>query len=80
MLLDIDGDLVPSGAALPGAVDAITRLRRDGHRLRFVTSNTIRSRTALAGKLRELGFAIDTAERETTPLAAGRRLAGRQVP
>jgi HAD superfamily hydrolase (TIGR01458 family) len=79
VLLDIDGVLTLSGAALPGAVEAVARLRTDGHALRFVTNNTIRSRSTLALELRELGFALDTTELETTPLAAGRLLAGKRV-
>jgi HAD superfamily hydrolase (TIGR01458 family) len=79
VLLDIDGVLTLSGAALPGAVDAVARLRVDGHALRFVTNNTIRSREGLARELRELGFSLETAELETTPLAAGRLLAGKRV-
>jgi ribonucleotide monophosphatase NagD (HAD superfamily) len=73
-LLDIDGVLTVSGVALPGAVEAVARLREDGHALRFVTNNTIRSRSGLARDLRELGFDLDAAELETAPLAAGRLL------
>lgn len=79
VLLDIDGVLTLSGVALPGAVDAVARLRADGHVLRFVTNNTVRSRPALAQELRELGFDLETAELQTTPLAAGRLLAGLRV-
>jgi HAD superfamily hydrolase (TIGR01458 family) len=79
VLLDIDGVLTLSGAAFPGAAAAVAQLRADGHAIRFVTNNTIRSRAALAHELRDLGFALDTAELETTPLAAGRVLAGKRV-
>ena len=43
ILLDIDGCLHLSGEPIPGAPEAVARLRSDGHRLRFVTNNTIRS-------------------------------------
>lgn len=79
VLLDIDGVLQVSGAAIPGAPEAVGRLRADGHRLRLVTNNTIRSRAGLAAELRSLGFDVDAAEIETTPLAAAHVLAGCRV-
>ncbi len=79
VLLDIDGVLQVSGAALPGAAEAVRRLRADGHRLRLVTNNTIRSRAGLAAELRSFGFDVDAAEIETTPLAAAHVLAGSRV-
>jgi HAD superfamily hydrolase (TIGR01458 family) len=79
VLLDIDGVLHVSGEPVAGAPDAIRRLRADGHRLRFVTNNTVRARAQLAAELRDLGFDLDEEELETTPLAAGKALAGKQV-
>ncbi len=79
VLLDIDGVLLVSGAAIPGAPEAVRRLRVDGHRLRLVTNNTIRARARLAEELREAGFDVAEDEIETTPLAAGRLLAGLRV-
>ena len=79
ILLDIDGVLAISGEAIPGATAAVARMRRDGHRLRFVTNNTTRSRTTLARELRELGFELEDDELQTTPRAAASVLAGRRV-
>ncbi len=79
VLLDIDGVLQVSCAALPGAAEAVRSLRADGHRLRLVTNNTIRSRAGLAAELHSLGFDVDAAEIETTPLAAAHALAGSRV-
>jgi HAD superfamily hydrolase (TIGR01458 family) len=79
ILLDVDGVLHVSGEPIPGAVDAVARLRRDGHRLRFVTNNSIRSRATLAQELRELGFELGDEELQTTPIAAAQQLAGRRV-
>ena len=67
ILLDVDGVLHVSGEPIPGAVEAVSRLRRDGHRLRFVTNNSTRTRAALAEEL------------QTTPIAAARELDGRRV-
>ena len=68
-----------SGRPIDGAGDAVKRLREDGHRLRFVTNNTTRSRSDLAEDLRALGVELDDEELETTPRAAARVLAGKRV-
>ena len=79
ILLDVDGVLHVSGEPIPGAVEAIARLRADGHRLRFVTNNSTRVRSALAEELRGLGFELEDDELQTTPIAAAERLGGRRV-
>jgi HAD superfamily hydrolase (TIGR01458 family) len=60
-------------------VEAVARLRADGHRLRFVTNNSTRSRARLAEELRAMGFELGDEELQTTPVAAAERLAGRRV-
>jgi HAD superfamily hydrolase (TIGR01458 family) len=79
ILLDIDGVLHVTGDATPGAAEAVSRLRADGHRIRFVTNNTIRSRSELAAELRGLGIELADAELQTAPVAAAQALAGRRV-
>jgi len=79
ILLDVDGVLHLSGVAVPGAAEAVVGLRAAGHPLRFVTNNTTRSRRMLVADLRRIGFALGEEEVQTTPLAAGRLLAGRRV-
>jgi len=79
ILLDIDGVLHVSGEPIPGAVDAVARLREQGHALRFVTNNSTRPRETLAHELRELGFPLEDDELQTTPRAAARELAGKRV-
>ena len=79
ILLDIDGVLHVSGEPIPGAVEAVARLRRQGHALRFVTNNSTRPRPMLAEELRGLGFELDDDELQTTPGAAARELAGKRV-
>ena len=54
-------------------------MRDDGHRLRFVTNSTTRSRADLADDLRAFGVELEDEELETTPRAAARTLAGRRV-
>jgi HAD superfamily hydrolase (TIGR01458 family) len=79
ILLDVDGVLHVSGDAIPGAAAAIRRLRSDGHRLRFVTNTTTRSRARLAEELRTQGIELDDAEVQTTADAAVQALRGRRV-
>jgi HAD superfamily hydrolase (TIGR01458 family) len=79
ILLDVDGVLHVSGEAIPGGAEAVARLRAAGHRLRFVTNNTTRTRAALAGDLRGLGVELEDEELQTTPRAAARALRGKSV-
>src|SRR5438270_4334822 len=79
ILLDVDGVLHVSGQPLPGAADAVRRLRRDGHRLRFVTNTTTRSKAQLAADLQAMGIELDVSEVQTTADAAVEALRGRRV-
>jgi HAD superfamily hydrolase (TIGR01458 family) len=79
ILLDVDGVLHVSGEPIPGAVDAVRRLRSNGHRVRFVTNSTTMSRHQLGESLRRMGFAIDDEELQTTGSVAARVLAGKRV-
>jgi HAD superfamily hydrolase (TIGR01458 family) len=79
ILLDVDGVLHVSGQPLPGAAEAVERLRRDGHRLRFVTNATTRSKAQLAEELNGMGIALDADEVQTTADAAVAALRGRRV-
>ena len=79
ILLDVDGVLHVSGEPIPGAVEAVARLRRDGHRLRFVTNNSTRSRATLARSCAAMGFELEDEELQTTPIAAAQQLGGRRV-
>jgi HAD superfamily hydrolase (TIGR01458 family) len=79
ILVDIDGVLHVSGEPIPGAAEAVAELRRQGHRLRFVTNNTTRSRATLAGELRDCGIVLEDSELQTTAAAAARALAGKRV-
>src|SRR5436190_9291466 len=57
ILLDLDGVLHVSGDPIPGAPEAVERLRAAGHRLRCVTDSTKRSRARLAWQRRKRGAA-----------------------
>jgi HAD superfamily hydrolase (TIGR01458 family) len=79
ILLDIDGVFHVSGEPIPGAAAAVARLRESGHRLRFVTNTTVRTRKALVSELRALGVVLDEGELQTTSAAAVHALRGRRV-
>jgi HAD superfamily hydrolase (TIGR01458 family) len=79
ILLDVDGVLHVSGEPIPGAVDAVRRLRSVGHRIRLVTNSTTMSRRQLGDRLREMGFAVEDDELQTTGVVAASVLAGKRV-
>jgi HAD superfamily hydrolase (TIGR01458 family) len=79
ILLDVDGVLHVSGETIPGAVDAVKRLRAAGHRIRFVTNSTTKCRADLGMHLRAMGFAIEDDELQTTGDVAARVLKGKRV-
>jgi HAD superfamily hydrolase (TIGR01458 family) len=58
LLLDIDGVLVTSWQAVPGAIEAVETLRAHGVPLRLITNTTTHTRVALAETLAEAGFSI----------------------
>jgi len=75
----VDGVLHVSGQPLPGAADAVQRLRDAGHRLRFVTNTTTRSKADLAAGLKSSGIDLEVGEVQTTADAAVEALRGRRV-
>jgi len=79
ILLDVDGVLHVSGEPIPGAADAVRRLRSDGHRIRFVTNSTVMSRRQLGEMMRGMGFVLDDDELQTTGGVAARVLKGKRV-
>jgi HAD superfamily hydrolase (TIGR01458 family) len=79
ILLDVDGVLHVSGHPIPGAADAVQRLRGAGHRLRFVTNATTRSKEQLAAELQAMGIELEPGEVQTTADAAVEALRGKRV-
>ena len=75
----MDGVLHVSGEPIAGGAAAVNRLRRDGHRLRFVTNSTTKSRQDLVEQLRSMGIALDDDELQTTGGVAASVLAGKRV-
>ena len=75
----MDGVLHVSGAPIAGAAAAVRHLRESGHRLRFITNSTTRSRAQLGEQLRAMGIELDDDELQTTGGVASRVLAGKRV-
>ncbi|MFI1736872.1 HAD-IIA family hydrolase [Streptomyces sioyaensis] len=69
LLIDIDGVLTVSWKALPGAVEAMERLRAAGLPLVLVTNTTSRTRAAVAGRLAREGFPVGADDILTAPTA-----------
>ncbi|HWN20200.1 MAG TPA: TIGR01458 family HAD-type hydrolase [Gemmatimonadales bacterium] len=68
-LLDLDGTLYAGGAAIPGAPEALARLRKREVPYRMVTNTTSRSRAMLVQRLRDYGFQVSPEEVYTATLA-----------
>jgi HAD superfamily hydrolase (TIGR01458 family) len=79
ILLDVDGVLHVSGAPIAGAAAAVRRLRADGHRIRFVSNTTTRSRAQVGEQLRLMGIEVEDDELQTTGRVAARVLKGKRV-
>jgi HAD superfamily hydrolase (TIGR01458 family) len=54
-------------------------LRADGHRIRFVTNTTTRSRAQVGDQLRTMGIEVDDDELQTTGVVAATVLKGKRV-
>jgi len=75
VLLDIDGVLTVSWQPVPGAVDALARLRADGYAVALVTNTTSRTREQIAAALAGAGFAVGPGDIFTAPAITAAYLA-----
>jgi HAD superfamily hydrolase (TIGR01458 family) len=71
VLLDIDGVLVTSWEAIPGAVGAVASLRSAGVPFRLLTNTTTHTREELAATLAGAGFDVAPSEILTAVVATG---------
>lgn len=72
VLLDVDGTLLHGDRAIPGASQAIERLRHLGIPFRLGTNTTRRPRSAIAATLKRAGIEVD-AEEIVVPASLARR-------
>jgi HAD superfamily hydrolase (TIGR01458 family) len=73
VLLDLDGTLYVGSQVVPGAPEAVRRLREQGLTLRFCTNTDSLAPAALAERLAGRGFEVDEDEL-VTPVAVAVRL------
>jgi HAD superfamily hydrolase (TIGR01458 family) len=62
VLLDLAGVIYEGEKAIPGALDAVDRLRRAGFSLRFVTNTTRITKHMVLQRLARLGFGVTESE------------------
>lgn len=75
VLIDIDGVLTVSWEPIPGAADALARIRQAGLATTLVTNTTSRTRKQIAGLLGRAGFEVDADAILTAPAATAAYLA-----
>ncbi len=75
VVLDIDGVCVTGKTAIPGAAEAVTRLRDAGTALLFATNNSTRTPEQVAAMLTEAGISAQAPEVLTSSEAAAALLA-----
>ncbi|GAA2664806.1 HAD-IIA family hydrolase [Streptomyces vastus] len=77
VLIDIDGVLTVSWEPLPGAVEALRRIRESGLGVALVTNTTSRTRASIAETLAGAGFPVDAQDILTAPAATAAFVADR---
>ena len=75
LLLDLSGVLYVQDEAVPGAADALAKLRDGGIPLRLVTNTTMRPRRSILERLQRLGIEADSGELLTPATLAASRCA-----
>jgi glycerol-1-phosphatase len=78
-LFDLDGVLYRGTEVVPGAPQAIARLRASGKRVAFVANNSGRTPEAVAAHLTGLGIPATAEEVETSALVTAAHLAARGI-
>ncbi len=73
LLLDLSGVIYVQDEAVPGAAEALERLRAAGIPIRLVTNTTMRPRRSILERLQRLGLEADPAELITPATLAKRR-------
>jgi HAD superfamily hydrolase (TIGR01458 family) len=73
LLLDLSGVLYVQDEAVPGAADALAKLRDGGIPLRLVTNTTMRPRRSILERLERLGIEAEPSELLTPATLAVRR-------
>ena len=75
LLLDLSGVIYVQDEAVPGAAEALDRLRSEGIPIRLVTNTTMRPRSSILERLGRLGIEADPGELLTPATLAASRCA-----
>lgn len=78
-LIDLDGVVYLGGEPLPGAVEALNRLRGMGKRIRYLTNDPRPRRETVARRLVDLGIRVEAEEIVTSGWATARYLNRRDI-
>ncbi|XP_015590204.1 haloacid dehalogenase-like hydrolase domain-containing protein 2 [Cephus cinctus] len=79
VLIDLSGTLHIDSSIIPGAVEALNRLRRTNLLIKFVTNTTKESKSILYNRLKNLGFDIKKDEIFSSLAAARETIISRQL-
>ena len=74
-LIDVDGVLRNGSQPVPGAADALVRLRAQDLPFRLLTNNTVASRASLAARLAKQGFPVSPSDVFTAAAATAAHVA-----
>lgn len=80
ILFDLDGVLYTGNTPIPGAVEAVEKIRAQGLICRFVTNTSTLSLLSLQTKMRSMGFNIPREEIISAPQAAVHFLRSQKNP
>jgi 3-hydroxyisobutyrate dehydrogenase len=72
LIVDLDGVIWLGGDPIPGAAEAIAALRANGTRVLFLTNEPLRSRSAIAARLTEIGIPATPADVMTSAAGVAR--------
>jgi NagD protein len=78
-LIDMDGVIYKGSEPIPGAVEFIDKLRREGYPFLFLTNNSQRTSRDVSYKLRTLGFDVNDEDIFTCGMATARYLATKKA-
>ena len=79
IFLDLSGVLYDGDRVIPGALDCVSRLRKLGFTLRFVTNTATKSAGDIISKLQQMGFELSENELFTAPDAARAYLVAKKL-
>ena len=74
-VFDLDGVVILGKEAVPGAVEAINKLKNSGKQIRFLTNNASKKRETTARLLQGLGIETEVSEIITSGFATARYIA-----